>query len=88
MADNWEQKKGHYIWDVGMEFPRLIPDDSSPSECSYCEETMAKAQWLGITGKALDDMQYWLRNMAKDAALGSLSMSDDEEIDGLLRREG
>ena len=58
--------------------------------CENCwvEETMAKAKALGITGKALDDMQHWLTKMAKDAASSSLDMSHDEEIDGLLRREG
>ena len=68
---NW---KGHYIC----------------NECdkvynSIVEETMAKAKALGITGKALDDMQYWLTKMARDAESGELDMANDEEIDGLLR---
>ena len=68
---NW---KGHYIC----------------NECdkvynSIVEETMAKAKALGITGKALDTMQYWLTKMARDAESGELDMANDEEIDDLLR---
>lgn len=52
---------------------------------SIVEETMAKAKALGITGKTLDTMQYWLTKMARDAESGELDMANDEEIDDLLR---